>query len=125
METFKSPRGRVLRAYGDLSLLTMDRMTVFGDHIDSDPRIVSLSLAPSPTTAGSWLRSTMPAGSVIGTRSQLTTQSRPLPRAAASSTIVRYDSRLPISVRIWAREKCEVCASSSAPITNQPLRMNS
>jgi glycosyltransferase involved in cell wall biosynthesis len=65
METFKSPRGRVLRAYGDLTLLTMDRMTVFGDRIDSDPRIVSLSLTPSPNTAGSWLRSTMPAGAVI------------------------------------------------------------
>jgi len=65
METFKSPRGRVLRVYGDLTLLTMDRMGVFGDRIDSDPRLVSLSLTPSPNTAGSWLRSTMPAGAVI------------------------------------------------------------
>ncbi len=65
METFKSPRGRVLRAYGDLSLLTMDRMNVFGDRIDFDPRIVSLSLTPGPNSAGTWLRSTMPAGAVV------------------------------------------------------------
>lgn len=63
--TYKSPRGRILRFYGDTSLLTMDRLAEFGSRIDTDPRLVTLSITPSAAHSGSWLRSTAPAGAAV------------------------------------------------------------
>ncbi len=64
-ETIRSRRGRTLHVIGDPVLLTMDRLSEFTARIDSDPRIVSLSLVPGPISGGSWLRATAPAGPLI------------------------------------------------------------
>jgi glycosyltransferase involved in cell wall biosynthesis len=64
-ETFRSRRGRTLHVVGDPSLLTMDRLSEFTARIDSDPRIVSLSLVAGPVTGGAWLRASAPAGPLI------------------------------------------------------------
>ncbi len=65
MEIYRTARGRILHVYGDPALLTMDRLSEFGARADADPRIVSLSLAPSRSAAGQWLRSAAPAGAAI------------------------------------------------------------
>ena len=44
---------------------TMDRMTEFGSRIDSDPRLVSLSLVPSPAVTDRWLRAVAPRGPLV------------------------------------------------------------
>ena len=65
LPTLRSPGGRSLVIYGDPALLTMDRMEEFGRRIDTDPRLVSLSLAPSPTVTDRWLRSSAPFGPLL------------------------------------------------------------
>jgi len=65
LPSFRSPGGRRLVVFGDAALLTMDRMTEFGSRIDSDPRLVSLSLAPSPTVTDRWLRAAAPCGPLV------------------------------------------------------------
>ena len=64
-ESFKSPRGRTLIVFGDPHLLTMDRLAEFGSRIDTDPRLVSLSLMPNAQITDTWLRATAPAGPLI------------------------------------------------------------
>jgi glycosyltransferase involved in cell wall biosynthesis len=65
LPTFKTPKGHMVRVHGDPALLTMDRMAVIGDHFDSDPRIVSVSLQYHPEHDQTFLRATAPAGVVI------------------------------------------------------------
>ena len=64
-ETIKSRRGRELVVLGDPALLTMDRLSEFTARIDSDPRIVSLSLLAGPHRQGQWLRASSGAGPLI------------------------------------------------------------
>jgi len=65
LPSFRSPAGRTLVVYGDAALLTMDRMAEFGRRIDTDPRLVSLSLTPSTALTDRWLRSSAPHGSLL------------------------------------------------------------
>ncbi len=65
LPSFRSPGGRTLVVYGDAALLTMDRMTEFGRRIDTDARLVSLSLAPSPALTERWLRAAAPFGPLV------------------------------------------------------------
>ena len=62
---FRSPAGRTLVVFGDPSLLTIERMNEFGRRIDSDPRIVSLSLVPNAQITDRWLRAAAPAGVLV------------------------------------------------------------
>jgi glycosyltransferase involved in cell wall biosynthesis len=78
-ESFKSPRGRILIVFGDPHLLTMDRLAEFGSRIDTDPRLVSLSLMPSAQVTDSWLRATAPAGPLIVIASDAADLAGPLP----------------------------------------------
>ena len=70
-ETIRSRRGRTLLVVGDPSLLTMDRLSEFTDHIDSDPRIASLSLVAGPPGAQRWLRAAGPSGPVFAVATDL------------------------------------------------------
>ena len=82
-ESFKSPRGRVLVVFGDPALLTMDRMAEFGRWIDSDPRIVTLSLKPNDQVTDTWLRATAPAGPLIAVARDAEDLVGPLPQQAS------------------------------------------
>ena len=65
LPSFRSPGGRTLVVFGDPSLLTMERMTEFGRRIDTEARLVSLSLAPSTSLTNRWLRASAPFGPLI------------------------------------------------------------
>ena len=64
VEVIRSRKGRSLSVLGDPSLLTMDRLELFKDHFDSDPRIASVSLIAGPRP-GAWSRGAAPAGSLV------------------------------------------------------------
>ncbi|MDD2858907.1 MAG: glycosyltransferase [Candidatus Nanopelagicales bacterium] len=77
--TFRSPAGRVLTVHGDPALLTIDRMHEFGRRIDTDPRIVSLSLVANDQVTDRWLRASAPAGAVIAIAADAADLVGPLP----------------------------------------------
>ena len=64
-ESFNSSKGRRLRVIGDPALLTMERLEIIGRRADEDPRIASISIVADPTSAGSWVRATAPAGCLV------------------------------------------------------------
>lgn len=65
LPTFKTPKGTVVTVFGDPNLLTMDRIEVLGRHLDSDPRIASVSLQYHPNHDSTFLRATAPAGVTV------------------------------------------------------------
>ena len=67
--TFKTKSGRVVAIEGDPQLLTMDRIQLFSEHFDSDPRIFTISImaTDNPNLNGTFLRATAPAGCLIAT----------------------------------------------------------
>lgn len=77
--TFRTRKGRVLVAFGDPGLLTMDRLAEFERRIDADPRIATLSLQPSATVTDVWLRATAPAGPLIAVAADIQELVGPLP----------------------------------------------
>jgi len=83
-EQFKTPKGRRLRVIGDPALLTMDRLEVLGRRADEDPRIASLSIVADPTTAGTWLRATAPAGCLVAIAEDVAALTAGLPEESAA-----------------------------------------
>ena len=67
--TFKTKSGRVVTVEGDPQLMTMDRIQLFSEHFDSDPRIFTISImaTDNPNLNGTFLRATAPAGCLIAT----------------------------------------------------------
>lgn len=67
--TFKTRSGRMVHVQGDPALLTMDRIQIFSDHFDSDPRIASISImaTDNKNLNETFLRATAPAGCLIAT----------------------------------------------------------
>jgi glycosyltransferase involved in cell wall biosynthesis len=67
--TFKTKTGRVVTVEGDPQLLTMDRIQLFSEHFDSDPRIFTISIMASDNTNlnETFLRANAPAGCLIAT----------------------------------------------------------
>jgi glycosyltransferase involved in cell wall biosynthesis len=65
--TFKTKSGRVVTVTGDPQLLTMDRIQLFSEHFDSDPRIFTISImaTDNPNLNETLLRATAPAGCLI------------------------------------------------------------
>jgi len=65
--TFKTKNGRIVTVTGDAQLLTMDRIQLFKDHFDSDPRIASISImaTDNKNLNETFLRATAPAGCLI------------------------------------------------------------
>ena len=65
--TFKTKSGRVVTIEGDPQLLTMDRIQLFSEHLDSDPRIASVSIKATTNTQANdtFLRATAPAGCLV------------------------------------------------------------
>ena len=65
-QSIRTPGGRELVAVGDEGLLTLDRLDNIFSHFDQDPRVCSVSLAPTPLLSGhqTWQRGTAPTGPV-------------------------------------------------------------
>jgi glycosyltransferase involved in cell wall biosynthesis len=65
--TFKTKSGRVVTVEGDPQLLTMDRIQLFSEHFDSDPRIFTISIMATDNLNlnETFLRATAPAGCLI------------------------------------------------------------
>jgi glycosyltransferase involved in cell wall biosynthesis len=65
--TFKTKSGRVVTVTGDPQLLTMDRIQLFSERFDSDPRIFTISImaTDNPNLNETFLRATAPAGCLI------------------------------------------------------------
>jgi glycosyltransferase involved in cell wall biosynthesis len=57
--------GRPVRVLGDAELITMERWNALGDHLDSDPRIVSCSIVGSEGMSESFLHAPEPDGPVV------------------------------------------------------------
>ena len=66
MTTMRTSGGRRYAAAGNLSLLTLDRLTAIESRLDSDPRIASVSIVSADVPMGetSFVRATAPAGPV-------------------------------------------------------------
>jgi len=64
VEQIRSRNGRSLTVLGDPSLLTLDRLQIFQERFDADPRIASASLVAGPASGG-WLRSAGPSGALL------------------------------------------------------------
>lgn len=60
-----TPKGRPINVVGDASLVTMDRLDAIGRHLDTDPRIASVSIVAAPNVRSGWLRATAPSGPVV------------------------------------------------------------
>ena len=67
LPTFKTKSGRVVTVTGEPQLLTMDRIQLFSEHFDSDPRIFTISImaTDNPNLNETFLRATAPAGCLI------------------------------------------------------------
>jgi len=64
VEQIRTRNGRPLTILGTPALMTMDRIQLFQERVDSDPRIASVSLVAGPG-GGGWLRGAGPAGVVV------------------------------------------------------------
>ncbi len=91
----RSRHGRALVVIGDPSLLTMDRLSEFTSRIDTDPRIVSLSLVGGPVGAEQWLRAAGPAGPLIAVATD------------AEDLIGHLDPDDPVALSLWLRHASE------------------
>ena len=65
MRTLRTPAGRSFIVLGDPAVITMDRLALIQERLDSDPRIVSVSVHPHPDPTTPFLRATAPAGCTV------------------------------------------------------------
>lgn len=61
----RTPRGRPFIVLGDSTVITLDRLEIVQDRLDSDPRIVSVSVYPHSRPDEQFLRATAPAGCAV------------------------------------------------------------
>ena len=94
VEQIHTRRGRPLTILGNPALMTMDRIQLFQERVDLDPRIASVSLVAGPGR-GDWLRSTGPAGVVVAIAEDIQNLVGPL------------DSTDPNSWTAWCRAASE------------------
>ena len=65
MKPLTTRKGRTFLVLGDASVLTMDRLAIVTDRLDSDPRIASVSVVSHLAPGQEFLRATAPAGCAI------------------------------------------------------------
>ena len=61
----RTPRGRPFLVLGDSAVITLDRLEIIQKRLDSDPRIVSVSVHPHAGPTEQFLRATSPAGCAV------------------------------------------------------------
>ena len=96
MKPLSTPKGRTFTVVGEAGVITMDRLSVINQRLDSDPRIASLSVVAHPEPGQEFLRATAPAGCAVVVATDLGAVSGPLPAEADAE-----------SVSAWAREASE------------------
>jgi len=60
-----TPRGRTFIVLGDSSTITMDRLPIISDRLDSDPRLASVSVVAHSNPGQEFLRAAAPAGCTV------------------------------------------------------------
>jgi len=79
-----TPRGRTFIVLGDPSVITMDRLPLISDRLDSDPRIASVSVVAHPDPGQEYLRAVAPAGCAVAIATDVIDLTSPL---AAEATV--------------------------------------
>jgi glycosyltransferase involved in cell wall biosynthesis len=132
--TFKTKSGRVVTVSGDPQLLTMDRIQLFSERFDSDPRIFTISImaTDNPNLNGTFLRATAPAGCLIA---QIETDIATDPKSASERglwhdwwlTTSADAKKAPIIAEpssIDLQEREDPSSSHHAVFTNTPIDPN-
>ena len=65
MKPLSTPKGRTFIVLGDASVITMDRLPIISDRLDSDPRIASVSVVAHPDPTEQFLRAAAPSGCAV------------------------------------------------------------
>ena len=65
MKPLTTPKGRTLIVLGDAGVITMDRLPIISDRLDSDPRIASVSVVAHPYPTEQFLRAAAPSGCAV------------------------------------------------------------
>ena len=64
-QQLRTLRGRPYVVAGDASLVTLDRLDLLALHLDTDPRVASVSIVPSLNEPDEFIRATAPAGCAV------------------------------------------------------------
>ena len=65
MKPLTTPRGRTFIVLGDSSTITMDRLPIISDRLDSEPRLASISVVAHSDPGQEFLRAAAPAGCAV------------------------------------------------------------
>ena len=87
-----TPRGRTFVVLGDPSVVTMDRLAILADRLDSDPRIASVSIAAHPNPGQEFLRATAPAGCAVLAATDLVSLTGVIDSTAGSDAVCSWST---------------------------------
>jgi len=131
---FNTRNGRRVQIQGDPHLLTMDRIQLFSEHFDSDPRIFTISImaTDNPNLNGTFLRATAPAGCLIA---QIESDIASDPRSASERGLwhdwwltTSADAKKAHTIAepsvLDLREREDPSSSHHAAFTNTPIDSN-
>ncbi|NKB92132.1 MAG: hypothetical protein GKR85_07615, partial [Candidatus Nanopelagicales bacterium] len=100
MKPLTTPRGRSFVVVGNATVVTMDRLAVIGDRIDSDPRIASVSVVSHLNPGQEFLRAVAPAGCAVAVATDLIALTGPLADDVDSSQLAQW-SRAASERGLW------------------------
>lgn len=87
MKPLTTPRGRTFIVLGDASAITMDRLPIISDRLDSDPRIASVSVVTHSDPGQEFLRAAAPAGCAVVVATDLFDLTGPITNEASTAEI--------------------------------------
>lgn len=96
MKPLTTPKGRTFIVVGGASVVTMDRLALISDRLDSDPRIASVSVVGHPEPNQEFIRASAPAGCAT----VIATDLEPLTGLVTDDADVQW-------LVTWAREASE------------------
>jgi len=85
-----TPRGRTFIVLGDPTAITMDRLPLISDRLDSDPRIASVSVVSNPVPGQEFLRAAAPAGCTVVVATDVFDLTDPLSADATVEQIIDW-----------------------------------
>ena len=96
MKPIKTSGGRAFIVLGDPSAITMERLPIISERLDSDPRIASVSVVAHPDSGQEFLRAVAPAGCAIAVATDV-----------ESLAGILDDASDPEALRAWAQRASE------------------
>lgn len=93
MKPLTTMRGRTFIVVGDPTVITMDRLPLISDRLDSDPRIASISVISHPDPGEEFLRAAGPAGCATAVATDLFDLTGPLTVDASADEISTWARR--------------------------------